>query len=56
MDRLQRYGDEKSKKMGTEGVKIYTPTKTNIEQDPHTDDRPPPKINNAQEDTDDIEN
>jgi membrane protein required for colicin V production len=55
MDRLQKYGDEKSKKMGTENIKRYKPPETGIEQDPNADRIPPPRNNTVPEEADGIE-
>lgn len=55
MDRLQKYGDEKTKNTNDPGGKIYKPNDEAIESDPNTGYRPPPKNYYPPEDSDGIE-
>jgi uncharacterized membrane protein required for colicin V production len=54
MDRLQKYGDDKTKEMPGSG-KIYKPDQKTIENDPNTGYTPPSKTNYPPEDDDGIE-
>lgn len=55
MDRLQKYGDEKTRKPGDPGAKIYKPDNTAIEHDPTTGEPPPTRNNYPPEDSDGLE-
>ena len=57
MDRLQKYGDEKTRKPTPEGGKIYKPEGSTIENDPNAGYGPSPstKTNYPPEDSDGIE-
>jgi uncharacterized membrane protein required for colicin V production len=55
MDRLQKYGDEKTKRPDQEGSKIYKPDNTTIEDDPNAGYTPPSKTQYPPEDSDGIE-
>ena len=56
IDRLQKYGDDKTKKTGEETPKIYKPGEENsIENDPSSSERQPAKTNYPAEDSDGIE-
>lgn len=55
MDRLQKYGDEKTKKPNTESGKIYKPTDKAIENDPNAGYDSGTRTNYPPEDEDGIE-
>ena len=54
MDRLQKYGDDKTKTLPESG-KVYKPDQKTIENDPNTGYTPPSKTNYPPEDSDGIE-
>ena len=55
MDRLQKYGDDKTKKPTEEGSKIYKPDNKGIEKDPDAGYNPSTKTIYPPEDSDGIE-